>query len=463
MPAFCRWDKERRQQSELAAAVAGAVAAGAAGRRSSGVLLLLPLLAASTAVAAAVLAGRSNRMAGAWRPAWLQRRLCSQNSRTGAEEGLQLLRRKADVQQNDGPLQRRLPKPGELAPGRARLKALAQRQLGGTALLSGRAEAQLLSVLKGTAHTFERAAASGCTPASDGNPVQPERPGSAAYRVGFGGQQVRHWGLPTDSLRIQATDLQILAEADGSLVQLGEGAHGVVFLAQLQDSYVAVKVMEIPQETDSRAFWNEVAMLRRCVHSRIVPVYGVAVQGPLLMVAMQLMLGGSLRAALADPEQLDKLRWSNRGQQVAVDVAEAVAYLHEEAHVLHSDIKSGNVLLSQDWRAALSDLGVAQAMESAARTAVGGSNLYAAPEQLLGERCTLAADIYSLGLLLTELTTRRFIMMRGEWELPQPPDDCPQDVADLIGQCLSSDPRQRPTAAEVLRRLRASGGSGDGS
>ncbi|PRW45691.1 serine threonine- kinase receptor R831 [Chlorella sorokiniana] len=265
------------------------------------------------------------------------------------------------------------------------------------------------------------------------------------------------------SLRIQATDVQILAEADGSLVQLGEGAHGVVFLAQLQDSYVAVKVMEIPQETDSRAFWNEVAMLRRCVHSRIVPVYGVAVQGPLLMVAMQLMLGGSLRAALADPEQLDKLRWSNRGQQVAVDVAEAVAYLHEEAHVLHSDIKSGNVLLSQDWRAALSDLGVAQAMESAARTAVGGSNLYAAPEQLLGERCTLAADIYSLGLLLTELTTRRFIMMRGEWELPQPPDDCPQDVADLIGQCLSSDPRQRPTAAEVLRRLRASGGSGDGS
>ena len=34
----------------------------------------------------------------------------------------------------------------------------------------------------------------------------------------------------------------------------------------------------------------------------------------------------------------------------------------------------------------------------------------------------------------------------------------PQDVADLIGQCLRSDPRQRPTAAEVLRRLRGSGG-----
>ena len=108
---------------------------------------------------------------------------------------------------------------------------------------------------------------------------------------------------------------------------------------------------------------------------------------------------------------------------MALDVAEAVAYLHGEAHILHSDIKwvggawcngpqgggagkagmsiaasaiqplrqtcavpfhwlaptarSANVLLTQDWRAALTDLGVAQVMESTARTAAGGSNLYA--------------------------------------------------------------------------------------
>ena len=199
----------------------------------------------------------------------------------------------------------------------------------------------------------------------------------------------------------------------------------------------------------------------------------MAVQGELLMVAMQLMLGGSLRVALADPKLQDQLRWSNRrdavtgvtrpsrmrrmcilltacgeaggmqsatghcppyhaplrlllsshhprsGRRVAVDVAEAVAYLHCEMRILHSDIKrvgargggpgilrcaghravahrhnmepcsrlrgaagcrlcrSANVLLGQDWRASLTDLGVAQVMENTARTAAGGSNLYA--------------------------------------------------------------------------------------
>ena len=51
------------------------------------------------------------------------------------------------------------------------------------------------------------------------------------------------------------------------------------------------------------------------------------------------------------------------------------------------------MLLSEDWRAKVSDLGMAQVLAHSARTAVGFSRVYAAPEQLMGQRCTLAADM----------------------------------------------------------------------
>ncbi|PSC76706.1 exostosin-like glycosyltransferase isoform B [Micractinium conductrix] len=246
--------------------------------------------------------------------------------------------------------------------------------------------------------------------------------------------------------------LQLVGEGNGLLVQLGEGADGVVFLARMGDLYCAVKVVELQLGMHSEAFWGEVALLHRCTHPRIVPVYGVAIEGQLLLVAMQLMLGGSLREALLDPQRQELLRWENRGKQVAADVAEALVFLHSR-NVMHNDLKLGNVLLSEDMRACVADLGMAQMLAGSARTVPGGTNLYAAPEQLMGLRCTLAVDVYGLGLLLVELTTRRLILRRGQFNLPRAPDDCPQAVVELIASCLSLEPKHRPTAAQWSAKM----------
>ena len=56
------------------------------------------------------------------------------------------------------------------------------------------------------------------------------------------------------------------------------------------------------------------------------------------------------------------------------------------------------MLLSADLRAHVADLGVAQWVGSGGRTAPAGTRMYAAPEQLMGQRCTLSADMYSLGI-----------------------------------------------------------------
>ena len=73
----------------------------------------------------------------------------------------------------------------------------------------------------------------------------------------------------------------------------------------------------------------------------------------------------------------------------------------------------------------------------------------------MGQRVTLAADIYALGVLLAELLTRTLVTRRGMCRLPRAPDECPADVAALIQDCLAGDPAERPCAAEVLARLRA--------
>lgn len=138
-----------------------------------------------------------------------------------------------------------------------------------------------------------------------------------------------------------------------------------------------------------------------------------------------------------------------------MDVAEALDHLHTQLGVMHSDLKPGNVLLSADWRACLADMGLAQLLGTGARTAVGLTRVYAAPEQLMGQRCTLSADMYSFGVLLVSLLTRELVESRGGWRLPRAPEECPHAVAALVEELLAAEPQQRPTAAQALARLRA--------
>jgi len=85
-----------------------------------------------------------------------------------------------------------------------------------------------------------------------------------------------------------------------------------------------------------------------------------------------------------------------------------------------------NVLLSEDFRACLADLGMAQTLGTGSHVATGFSRLYAAPEQLMEQPCSLAADMYSFGLLLTTLLTQQLVEVRGGWRLPRAPQECPQ-------------------------------------
>ncbi|PSC67189.1 Serine threonine-kinase CTR1 isoform B [Micractinium conductrix] len=208
----------------------------------------------------------------------------------------------------------------------------------------------------------------------------------------------------------------------------------------LPGEWAGSRVFELEPGIDGARVWQEVALMRRCSHPRIVPVVGVTIEGPLLLLAMERMRGGNLAQALAHPSSRQRLRWADRGRQVALDVAEGLDHLHSELGILHSDLKPHNVLLSTDWRASIADLGVSQVVGGDTHKPLGFNRVYAAPEQLMGLHCGLSADIYSLGLVLVALFSEQPLRQRGDWRSPCAAEGCPQQTS-----AMATDPSSNPT------------------
>ena len=160
------------------------------------------------------------------------------------------------------------------------------------------------------------------------------------------------------------------------------------------------------------------------------------------------------------------LNWS-----VAADVCRGLAYLHGRG-LVHLDVKSPNVLLGEGFRALVADVGLARVLRdddegdrvgggeigagsgtsvtATAATSSAGTFAWAAPELLLGRRVSEAADIYSLGVVLWELSTGEPPPPNRRLRALEVPEEAPAEVRDCIDRCLEEEPQKRPSAREML-------------
>ena len=200
-------------------------------------------------------------------------------------------------------------------------------------------------------------------------------------------------------------------------------------------------------------------MLKRISRSpHVVQFLGVCVDGTKLMIATELMRGGDLAHALERDVQ-GELNWSKSGKKIAIDIARGLCFLHAN-NVIHRDLKSKNVFLTENCVAKIGDLESAVAMTMGSGSgslriidvAAAGTIQYAAPEGLLNGKCTSRIDIWSLGVVLWEISTRKR-PKRGFMDLPEPSPDSPVELVQLIDDCLKTDAAERPGAREVLARL----------
>ncbi len=249
---------------------------------------------------------------------------------------------------------------------------------------------------------------------------------------------------------------------------LGEGATGVVYAARRRDgATVAVKLLrsELAADAVLQARFRREARLAHGIESlHVVPILAV---GDSYLV-LPLYPGGSLADRLRKPGPIG----TKTTIALAAELARGLDALHARG-IVHRDVKPSNVLFDAEGRAALSDFGLARAVDSTRLTRDGqllGTPHYLAPELIEGDEATTASDIYALGCVLYECVAGEppFAAKRltelGFAHLTEPaPDprdrrpDLPAGFAEALLASLEKDPAARPTTATALARMLSSG------
>ncbi|GGW20319.1 serine/threonine-protein kinase PkaB [Streptomyces capoamus] len=253
---------------------------------------------------------------------------------------------------------------------------------------------------------------------------------------------------------------------------LGRGSAGTVWLGEGPDGPVAVKLLREDLACDQELvgrFVQERTALLGLEHPNIVTVRDLVVDGNDLALVMDLVRGTDLRTRLERERRLAP----EAAVAIVADVAEALAAAHA-AGVVHRDVKPENVLLDMQGPlgpggahpALLTDFGVAKLIDSPRRTRatkIIGTPDYLAPEIVEGLPPRAAVDIYALATVLYELLAGftpfggghpGAVLRRHVTETVVPLPGIPEELWQLLVQCLAKAPASRLRASELAARLR---------
>ena len=146
-------------------------------------------------------------------------------------------------------------------------------------------------------------------------------------------------------------------------------------------------------------------------------------------------------------------------RRVAAQILKAVEYAHG-AGVIHRDLKTSNIMIRRDESVRVLDFGIAASLKDAHSRATGGevalSIHYASPEQIRGERPSVAMDIYSLGCVFHEMLTGRppfrqgDVLQRHLTKQPAPMPGVSRMLNRAVLACLAKDAKAQPQSAEDL-------------
>lgn len=236
---------------------------------------------------------------------------------------------------------------------------------------------------------------------------------------------------------------------------------GVVYLGRdpVIGRLVALKTIRVAAEDDieqrefNERFLREAQAAGTLSHPNIVTVHDVGEEEETSFIAMEYVEGKNLKQVIREKERLSY----DRVAEIIAQVAEALDYAHRKG-IVHRDVKPANIIITPDGTVKITDFGIAK-IETSSLTETGqflGTPNYMSPEQVTGETVDGRSDLFSLGVVLYELLTKKKpflgdnvtsisykIVHENFPELEKVDPDIPSDFARIFAKALAKDPSAR--------------------
>ncbi|XP_018441275.1 U-box domain-containing protein 32 isoform X2 [Raphanus sativus] len=245
--------------------------------------------------------------------------------------------------------------------------------------------------------------------------------------------------------------------------KLGEGKHGSVYKGNLQQHLqVAVKMLPSYGSQNHFEFERKVEILRRVRHPNLVTIMGTCPESRSLIY--QYIPNGSLQDCFSSSaNNVPALPWETR-IRIASEICSALLFLHSNLPcIIHGNLKPSKILLNSNLVTKISDYGISQLIP------IDKSDPHVDPHYFVSGEMTPGSDVYSFGMILLQLLTRRPLsgVLRdvkcavendnisavldnsgGDW-----PAARGKKLAIIAIRCCKRNPSNRPDLAVVLRNI----------